>query len=88
MFRWLKKKRLKNTVNTLEPPKKEDVVTQITLYANNEMYFQELRISLSFHDWIQLQNQDFFQKTMKYLDNLQTRENSNGSRSQKMIKET
>lgn len=49
------------------PPLINGVVSQ---YANNEIVHQELRISLSGPDLCKLQNQKFYPKLMKFLDNL------------------
>ena len=43
---------------------------RFTYYADNEIYRQELLISLSDHDWCKLENQPFYHELIAYLDNL------------------
>lgn len=50
--------------------KKEMGRHEITIYANNEIFHQELQFSLSAHDWCKLQSQPFYQELVRYLDNL------------------
>lgn len=47
-----------------------------TLYANNEIYRQVLQISLSDHDWCELQTQSCYQELLNYLDSLGIQKNT------------
>lgn len=63
----LKTRLAKAEFDLRNPPLINGVVSQ---YANNEIVHQELRISLSGLDLCKLQNQKFYPKLMKFLDNL------------------
>ena len=66
------KKALSNQKNRKSEARAKSSANMFTLYADSEPYLQELRISLTPHDWYEFQKQPFYQELTKYLDNLQT----------------
>ncbi len=50
-----------------------------TFYSNNTPYCQELRISLRYPDWCELEKKPFYRDLIAYLERLETRDTQKGT---------